>query len=412
MNTKPRYDQRTNSMHNFDQEDIELFLKMAHTLNLVLSRESRTYEINRMLKRSTPQLCYFLRDLFELDDPVRWITLFTTFVDNNLIQTFKEKLGNLEMLTWLFERTIWAVLLLTSKCCFMPQSWARELTERFLGLKVGDLCDSSGERLYINLKSALFRLSDAVTVTQTIKLRFSVLYIILMQHDRNVAGVSADVNYRISDSFKDTWWPNWLRKASAFESLHRMIEVMEDRLILIAKGSTLNKTDRVVQAALKIAPIVAFAPEEAPTLFETLQSIDVNKKEFNFNVNAPEFIPADRLSESDEKEYDAEVLPQITDQEAIARIELWYRRKRRPDRKFDRMFAELCAKSNRWFEDAIRLCKDSENWAFMQKRWRYRATFRAQGVDAILQVNQAITNIQQLIQIIGRNFKLCCSSKL
>ncbi|KAJ3108020.1 hypothetical protein HDU97_002600 [Phlyctochytrium planicorne] len=119
---------------------------------------------------------------------------------------------------------------------------------------------------------------------------------------------------------------------------------MEDRLILIAKGSTLKKTDRVVQAALKIAPIVAYAPEEAPSLVESLQSIGVVKKDFKPNVSAPEFIP-----ESEAKEDAAEVRP-----------------------KFARMFAELCAKSSLWFEYPARFCEE-ENWD-VTKKWRYRAT--------------------------------------
>ncbi|KAJ3108981.1 hypothetical protein HDU97_009714 [Phlyctochytrium planicorne] len=377
-------------------------LMIAFTLSHIVKNEADfKLAFDEMIARTTvpKQISFCVSFFFAEPDPIDWVKSFCELV-NVFALNFVSKMGELEMqiYIWMFERVIAAVFILTAARCLLPASWAEYVVKRFPELKLGNL-KMEGAGLSNMVRDRFLatyqNVAKASDSGRELKLRISFLYVITMQKDEIVAGIAKSVDPRPLHSW-NMIWPKSLQKSTAYESARKVATAMSDPLVYL----TTTKSNTNFGTAMEKVGVKVLVGKTR-TILDALRSMDLLKE---FKKSPLRFITS--------------VAPKSTPtamsrDEAARKIAKWFKRNRRTDRQFDRMYAEAVAKTRKWSgEDAIasfmelELEKDADSMedSAVKKIWRYRCLYLAESVSAIRMVDEALEKLIGLSEDIGSDF--------
>ncbi|KAJ3213538.1 hypothetical protein HDU67_002786 [Dinochytrium kinnereticum] len=329
----PRYRSAKNAI------DIDFLIRIASTLSLVeRDREIYFRQLQDTLYGSQfpTEATLLVCNAFGIASALKSVDSAIS-LGSMAVKDWKKSFGDGNAFLCMMERAASTLILLIFPSCLLPRHWAIDAVERFPDIRLGQYATEEGALNALKrIKELVNEIIKAdIAKATALRIRLSILFILLNQNFKAVAGIRKARDYVPSDSLKGSGWPLFLVQPNAFAALKRITEVMGDQLWLLIKGAVV-KEDPWVAAASAVASktiSIPFFSVEKP-LTEILQTAGA-MPDGRLRPGAQ----GDSGRNASKLPYNGVIDPGF----AAIKIQKWFRSRKASNRAFDRVFSEAAA---------------------------------------------------------------------
>ncbi|KAJ3207541.1 hypothetical protein HDU67_007420 [Dinochytrium kinnereticum] len=254
---------------------------------------------------------------------------------------------DISSLITMVERAVCLAILLNSSFCILPRLWVIEAVSRFPGLILGEgLVRGAISPLMMHVKELVMDLNrkERDNTIQT-RVRLSALQIMLNHASADIGEIGQLRHYSPTHFF-GTGWPLWFAQPNAYAAIKSVTEAAGDKLVLIVKVQPDRSRGYMTEACAVAGFIVSISEEDfAKPLSESLIKAGLMNQFSKLRAEAAEFKPMGMEAVSKKRV--------MTVEEAALKIGCWYRRRKRSDRIFDRIYAQALDWLNKGLWDKL-----------------------------------------------------------